>query len=64
MTTYTTAIGKRDPIKLQVTKDEAAAMLQKGFRFAEFSVEGDRYRISMPFTVIKNLERGLITFEQ
>jgi hypothetical protein len=64
MPTYTITLGKRDPVKFELAKDEAAAMLQAGFRFAEFNTDRDAYRLSIPHTVIRQLDRGIITFEQ
>jgi hypothetical protein len=64
MATYSTAIGKRDPKAFALTKAEAAAMLQAGFRFSDFNTDRDVYTLSFPVTVIKEIDRGIISFEQ
>jgi hypothetical protein len=64
MAQFTTDLAKRDPRKFALTKTEAAAMLQAGFRFSEFNTDSDNYTLSIPHTVIRELDRGIISFEQ
>ncbi|UJW85110.1 hypothetical protein [Devosia sp. SL43] len=64
MLTYSTVLGKRDLRTLELTKEEAADLLAAGFRFAEYGEEGRRFRLSAPYRVAQNLDRGVLTIMQ
>ncbi|UXN69891.1 hypothetical protein N8A98_22230 [Devosia neptuniae] len=64
MRTYMTMLGKRDPNNLELTKEEAADLMAAGFRFAEYSEEGGKFRLSAPYRIAQNLDRGTLTIMQ
>ena len=64
MVTYSTVLGKRDPDKLKLTLDEAADMWAAGFRFSIYNPENHEFRLSAPYRLLQNLERGTITLQQ
>jgi hypothetical protein len=65
MASYTTVIGDRTASSsLKLTRQEAEDMQAAGLRFAEYNLEHDRYRVSMPYQVLIFRDRGLVTFEQ
>lgn len=64
MRTYCTVLGNRDMSKLELTRAEATEMEAAGFRFVEFNEEAGRYRLSAPYKIAQNLERGTLTIIQ
>lgn len=64
MAEYTTTLEKRDPAKLRLTEKEAFEMLNKGFRFSIFDPQAEDYRISIPYRMLQNLDRGTVTLMQ
>lgn len=64
MTTFTTRLNGRKEKDLKLTSDEALAMHDLGFRFAEFSPEHDRCRLSAPFRLLIVPGRDELTIEQ
>jgi hypothetical protein len=64
MVSYTTKVGDRDSDKLKLTREEALAMAEAGFRFAEFNLEYERFRLSIPYQIAKDLMRGTVTYMQ
>ena len=65
MASFTTTLGDRANSRpLKLTRQEAQEMEAAGFRFAEYDLEHDRYRVSMPYQLIIMRDSGLVTFEQ
>lgn len=64
MRTYTTVLGKRDLQQLELTREEARDLEAAGFRFAEYSEEASRFRLSAPYKIAQNLDRGTLTIMQ
>jgi hypothetical protein len=64
LATHTIERKNRDLAKLVLDETEAWAMLNKGFRFAEFNPETDVYRLALPYRVMLNMTKDTITLEQ
>jgi hypothetical protein len=64
MVSHTTRLSGRKARDLQLTAAEAQAMLEKGFRFAEFEPEHGRCRVSMPYEVIVIRDRDELIIRQ
>lgn len=64
MLTYSTVLGKRDLKKLELTREEAADLMAAGFKFADYNEEGGQFRLSVPYRVAHNLDRGTLTIIQ
>lgn len=64
MLTFTTELAGRDPDKPRLTPSEAEKMVTLGFRFAEYDVESERFRLSLPYRMAQNLDRDTLTFMQ
>lgn len=58
MAWFLTEAKGRDPAKLQLTEAEAWAMWKEGFRFGEFNPEEEVYRLTAPYKIAVNLDRG------
>lgn len=64
MVSYTIKIEDRELEALKLTREEAADMEAGGFRFAEFNLEQGRFRLSLPYQTVRELNRGTLTFMQ
>lgn len=64
MATFKTALNGRKEKDLQLTVDEAVAMQEKGFRFAEYAPEHGRCRLSSPYSMFIVPSRNELTIEQ
>lgn len=64
MAWFLTKIDGRDSGKLRLTEAEAWAMWREGFRFAEFNPESDEYRLSRPYAVAENRDKGTLAISQ
>ena len=64
MVSYTTRLAGRNTRDIDLTSEEAAAMLDRGFRFADFTPEVQRYRISRPYEVILVRDLDQLTIRQ
>ena len=64
MAWFLTEAKDRDPAKLDLTEAEAWDMWKEGFRFAEFNPETDVYRLSAPYRVAINLDKGTWAISQ
>ena len=64
MVSYTTRLAGRNTRDINLTPAEAEAMLEKGFRFADFTPEAERYRISRPYEVILVRDLDQLTIRQ
>jgi hypothetical protein len=53
-----------DADKPKLSESEAADMGALGVRFAEFTPEASRYRLSIPYRTLHNLDRQTLTFTQ
>ena len=57
MPTYTIALATRSADRPTLSDSEAADMATLGFRFAEFTPEASRYRLSIPYRTLHTSER-------
>ena len=64
MAWFLTKSEGRDPAQLALTEKEAWAMWREGFRFAEFNPETDCYRLSAPYKVALNIDKGTLAIFQ
>jgi hypothetical protein len=64
MATFTTRLNGRKERDLKLTIDEALAMHELGFRFAEYAPENDRCRLSAPFRLLIIPGKDELTIEQ
>lgn len=64
MPTFTTDLKDRNTAKFRLTEEEAWKMQRAGFRFSIFNPLDEDYRISLPFRLLHNLDRGTVTLQQ
>lgn len=64
MLTHTVRIDNRDPRKPELTAEEAAAMLEKGFRFSIYRPKSEGFQLSYPMQIAEDRVRGTLTFMQ
>ncbi|MET3900477.1 hypothetical protein ABIB57_004443 [Devosia sp. UYZn731] len=64
MHSFTTDLKDHDTAKFRLTEQEAWEMQRVGFRFSIFNPLDQDYRISIPFRLLHNLDRGTVTLQQ
>ncbi|MDB5506084.1 MAG: hypothetical protein JWR75_722 [Devosia sp.] len=64
MLTFTTELAGRTRRELPLTLKEASEMAAVGFRFAEFNLEQQRFRLSQPFEVLLVPDNNRLTISQ
>jgi len=61
---YTITLAGRDSVSPALTYEEAIAMYQMGFRFSIFEPEQGDYRLSIPYSVVRLIDRDALMFIQ
>lgn len=64
MLTFTTDLAGRTQRDIPLTPAEALELHQRGFRFAEFNPEHNRFRLSQPYELVMIPEKGVLTIRQ
>ncbi len=64
MLSHTVNVGDRDPKRLPISPGEACEMYAKGFRFSVFRPGREECRLSIPYAIARDLDRGTVTFMQ
>ena len=64
MHSLTLELKDRDPDKLKLTEEEAWALMNAGFQFAEFNPISEQYRLRAPYRMLHQMERGTVTLQQ
>ena len=61
---YHIVLAGRDPVWPQFTYNEAMAMHALGFRFSIFDTDRGEYRLSIPYSVLRIIDRDALIFIQ
>lgn len=61
---YTITLDGRDSVWPQLSAAEARDMLELGFRFSIFDDFNGEYRLSIPYSVMRLVDRDQMTFIQ
>jgi hypothetical protein len=64
MLSYTIELEGRNADKPRISREEAAAMAAAGWRVSIFDDSAEEYRLTIPYSTVRRVDQGTLTFVQ
>jgi hypothetical protein len=64
MPKHTVRLNERDTRRIDLSRDEAVTMVEKGFRFSIYSLASNEFQLSILLELLIDRDRGMLTIVQ